>query len=270
MKVFKRLNLTAGYTEEQWKELDEKTKKEYIKDHPNSKYAKQKDQKAPTVPSQHTGLGKGPMAKESEKVADVIKFLDPDIDVKLGKVKDKWDDEIYTTVRFTDPSTGKLKRIRITEDGQLLTPYLRNFIGKDGKPLNVKDKDFATNFQSVVAPSGKKQPPIKPKKPVSYKGQGKGDANHIVEDLAEKLSNVLPGNFSFSAGDNGNGYIDSVITYKRPNGEEVDLVFDGSTMEWFDPETLKSIDQDDIVDFFNKKKGSTNRTYRKNYESFDA
>ena len=32
----------AGYTEEQWKELDEKTKKQYIKDHPNSKYA-QKD-----------------------------------------------------------------------------------------------------------------------------------------------------------------------------------------------------------------------------------
>ena len=32
----------AGYTEEQWKKLDEKTKKQYIKDHPNSKYA-QKD-----------------------------------------------------------------------------------------------------------------------------------------------------------------------------------------------------------------------------------
>lgn len=43
MKVFSRLNLSAGYTEEQWKELDEKTKKEYIKNHPNSKYAKQED-----------------------------------------------------------------------------------------------------------------------------------------------------------------------------------------------------------------------------------
>ena len=48
------------------------------------------------------------------------------------------------------------------------------------------------------------------------------------------------------------------------------MVFDGSTMEWFDPETLKSINQDDIVNFFNKKKGSTNRTYRNNYESFEA
>jgi len=30
----------AGYTEEQWKELDEKTKKQYLEEHPNSKYAK--------------------------------------------------------------------------------------------------------------------------------------------------------------------------------------------------------------------------------------
>lgn len=30
----------AGYTEEQWKKLDEKTKKQYLEEHPNSKYAK--------------------------------------------------------------------------------------------------------------------------------------------------------------------------------------------------------------------------------------
>lgn len=44
MKSFKQILLESklfeGYTEEQWRKLDSRTKTQYIKDHPNSKYAK--------------------------------------------------------------------------------------------------------------------------------------------------------------------------------------------------------------------------------------
>ena len=121
----------AGYTEEQWKELDEKTKKQYIKDHPNSKYAqkdKPSEEKAPKAPAQK------PISKERP-----TSF--PNVDIEI----DEWKDDADSVGGFYDEDAKDveywLNQMYGIKDAKYGTDGDKNFVSiqnpKDGKLYNV-------------------------------------------------------------------------------------------------------------------------------------
>ena len=121
----------AGYTEEQWKELDEKTKKQYIKDHPNSKYAqkdKPSEKKAPKDPAQK------PISKERP-----TSF--PNVNVEIDEWKDDADsvggtyDEDAKDIEYWLDQMYNIKDAKYGTDGD------KNFVSvqnpNDGKIYNI-------------------------------------------------------------------------------------------------------------------------------------
>lgn len=123
--------IEAGYTEEQWKELDEKTKKQYIKDHPNSKYAqkdKPSEKKAPKAPAQK------PISKERP-----TSF--PNVNVEIEEWKDDADsvggtyDEDAKDIEYWLDQMYNIKDAKYGTDGN------KNFVSvqnpNDGKIYNI-------------------------------------------------------------------------------------------------------------------------------------
>jgi len=103
-----------------------------------------------------------------------------------------------------------------------------------------------------------------------YRGKGLGDHKKEVEEMANFLSRELPGEFSFGSFNAGAGYHDSIITYHSPDGKDIDVLFNGYTMEWLDPDTKKVLHSGEDLDvntikrmkkFFEEKKTSTDRSW---------
>jgi len=119
LKLELKAAVEAGYTEEQWKELDEKTKKQYIKDHPHSKYAQEK----------HNG-GESIQKNILQKVN--VPTTSPKKQVKLNRSSNVDDYELYQKYMFMNEGNDRYTTCRNFE--KVLEDKIPNF-------EDIKEKD---------------------------------------------------------------------------------------------------------------------------------